>query len=140
MLLLLKREPLGCPWLLLPTFIYIYIYIYIYITMITITPSVPHGFSVHSWKDLKINHNALSNFKATYNQLRTYTYVKMHNGYCWRKWNQWPKFKSWIRVFVFHFMLMPLFGTRPRRKTLNWYQLCLKTELVSHPANSKGVG
>ena len=29
-----------------------------------------------------------------------------HNGYCWMKWNQWSKFKSWIRLFLFHFVLM----------------------------------
>ena len=29
-------------------------------------------------------------------------------SYCCRKWNWQSKFKSWIRLFTFHFMLIPL--------------------------------
>ena len=31
-----------------------------------------------------------------------------HNDYCHRKWNQRTKFKSWTRLVVFHFVLIPL--------------------------------
>ena len=41
--------------------------------------------------------------------------------YCHRKWSQWPKFKSWTRLFPFTFMPIPLFSS----------YLCVNSSTVS---------
>ena len=44
-----------------------------------------------------------------------YIYVNwkhaQHNGYHHMKWNWWPRFKSWMKLLVFYFVLMPLWKT-----------------------------
>ena len=89
------------------------------------------------------------------------------NDYCHRKWTWQHKFTTWTRLFALYTVLMPLeklwiqlfflqlwanskadwvlqpwLGNQCRRKKTEFkpVNLCLKTDLVSHPACVEGLG
>ena len=88
------------------------------------------------------------------------------NGYRRKKWTQWPKFKSWTRLFVFHkalihlgkvwfqlfslllwvnsradLTLYPFYGNWSKKKNSEFkpIKVRLKIDLVSHPARTEGL-
>ena len=76
---------LSYPWHIHTLYFYIYIYIYIYI---------------EREREIKS--------EGERERERERERHAQYNGYLLREWNQWSKFKSRIRLFAFHIVLIPL--------------------------------
>ena len=91
----------------------VYIYIYIY------AHTIPFSY----------NNNCYSTCAYIYIYIMCVCKCLWYHSYHCKKWTLLPKFKSWMRLFAFHFVLMPL---RKARIHLFSWVACLVSWILRH--------